>query len=460
MQIDIPSPNEKQALFLSDTHKHVGYGGARGGGKSWAIRTKAILLCSSFPGIRILIVRQTYPELEENHIVPLQQILVPGLAKYNATNKKFTFKNGSTIKCQYCRNDKDLKNFQGVEYDVIFIDEATNFTEFQLKAITACRRGVNAFPKRVYYTCNPGGQGHGYIKRIFIDRNFEEGESPEDYAFIQALVHDNKALLEADPDYVKYLEALPPKLRKAWLEGSWDIFEGQFFEEFRDDPEHYEDRKWTHVIEPFEIPFGWKIFRSYDYGYAKPFSCSWWAVDYDGRLYRILELYGWTGLPNEGVKWDPYKQMSEIKKVETQHPWLKGKKITGVADPAIWASDTGESINDVALKHHIIFSKGDNARIAGWMQVHYRLTFDEEGYPMMYVFNNCKNFIRTIPLMMYDETNVEDLNTELEDHIADETRYMCMSRPIAPVKVNKQIRDIDDPLNQRIPRRKTIFISH
>lgn len=403
--------------------------------------------------------RQTYPELEKNHIQQLRKIL-NGIAKYNKTEKRFTFGNGSIIDFQYCKNDGDLDRMQGSEYDVIFIDEATNFSEYQLKAIAACCRGVNNFPKRIYYTCNPGGQGHGYIKRIFIDRKYNTGENPEDYSFTQALVQDNQALMESDPEYIKNLEALPPKLKKAWLEGAWDVFEGQFFEEFVDDPEHYEDRQWTHVIEPFDIPAGWKIYRSYDFGYSKPFSCAWWAVDYEGILYRILEFYGCTGMPNEGVKWSPSKQFEEIKKVEQQHPYLKGKNIRGVADPAIWAKDTGESVADVAAKHGIFFDKGDNQRIAGWMQMHYRMAFDENGYPMMYVFNNCKAFIRTIPLLLYDDTHVEDLDTDGEDHVADEARYMCMSRPIKPVHANKSIEAEADPLNQRLPKKRSIYIKH
>lgn len=460
MKIYLGEPNEKQKIALQDKHKNVGYGGARGGGKSWFVRVKAFILCCKFAGIKTLIMRQTYPELEQNHIRQLRIMIPLELATYNKTEKRFTFKNGSTIDFQYCKNDGDLNRMQGAEYDVIFIDEATNFTEYQLKAIAACCRGVNSFPKRIYYTCNPGGQGHGYIKRIFIDRKYETGENPDDYSFTQALVQDNKALMEADPEYIKNLEALPPKLKRAWLEGDWSVFEGQFFEEFTDDPEHYEDRQWTHVIDPFDIPPGWKIYRSYDFGYSRPFSCAWWAVDYEGIIYRILELYGCTGEPNEGVKWSPSKQFDEISKVEKQHPYLKGKKIHGVADPAIWASDTGESVADVAAKYHIYFDRGDNQRIAGWMQMHYRMSFDDNGYPMMYIFKNCKAFIRTIPLMMYDETHVEDLNTDLEDHVADESRYMCMSRPIKPVHANKNIQADADPLNQRLPKHKSIYIKH
>lgn len=460
MNLYLGEPNEKQKLALQDTHRHVGYGGARGGGKSWMVRTKAVLLTGRWAGIKILIMRQTYPELEQNHIRQLRKLLPRSIATYNKTEKRFTFRNGSTIDFQYCKNDGDLDRMQGSEYDVIFIDEATNFSEYQLKAIAACCRGVNNFPKRIYYTCNPGGQGHGYIKRIFIDRKYNTGENPDDYSFTQALVQDNVALMELDPDYIKNLEALPPKLKKAWLEGAWDVFEGQFFEEFVDDPEHYEDRQWTHVIEPFDIPAGWKIYRSYDFGYSKPFSCAWWAVDYEGVLYRILEFYGCTGMPNEGVKWSPSKQFEEIKKVEQQHPYLKGKTIRGVADPAIWAKDTGESVADVAAKHGIFFDKGDNQRIAGWMQMHYRFAFDENGYPMMYIFNNCKAFIRTIPLLLYDDTHVEDLDTDGEDHVADEARYMCMSRPIKPTRANKDIEATADPLNQRLPKKRSIYVKH
>lgn len=456
MEIEI-KPNEKQKMFLTDTHKHVGYGGARGGGKSWAVQTKAMIMACMHPGIRVLIVRQTYPELQQNHIEPML-IRLQGLAKYNRTDKQFSFPNGSKIKFQYCKNDSDLKNFQGVQYDLVFIDEATNLSEYQLKAIVACCRGVNDFPKRVYYTCNPGGQGHGYIKRIFIDRKFLPGENEEDYNFTQALVQDNTVLMEANPDYVSYLEQLPTKLRKAWLEGSWDVFSGQVFEEFRDIPDHYEDRKWTHVIEPFDIPVSWKVYRSYDFGYAKPFSCAWWAIDYDGRVYRILELYGCTGEPNVGLKWNPHEQFKKIHEIETQHPWLKGRNIYGVADPAIWNRESGESVADVAAKYHVYFDKGDNERIAGWMQMHYRMSFDEEGLPMMYIFKNCKAFIRTIPLMMYDEHAVEDIDSSLEDHVADEARYFCMMHKVTPKVIQKQMPVGEDPLNQRTIVRKQIYV--
>ena len=427
----IPPPSEKQKKFLTARTKHIGFGGARGGGKSWSVRTKAKLLSFRYAGIRILIVRRTYPELINNHINILRKELI-GIAKYNDKDKVLKFSNGSTINFTYCDNDKDLDRLQGVEYDIIFLDEATQLSEYQMKTITACLRGVNDFPKRVYYTCNPGGQGHGYIKRIFIDKRYESGENPEDYTFIQSLVTDNDVLMKSQPDYIKQLEALPPKLREAWLYGKWDIFEGQFFEDFVDRPDQYASRQWTHVIDPFEIPGGWKIYRSFDWGYNKPFSCAWWAVDYDGVVYRILELYGCTETPNEGVKWTPPQVFSEIHRIESEHRWLQGKKIIGIADPAIWDAETGESLADTAMKHQVYFTPGDNKRIPGWMQMHYRLAFDENGFPMMYIFSNCKAFIRTIPLLQYDEHKPEDLDTDGEDHVADEARYFLMSRPIKP----------------------------
>ena len=461
LTLSISPPSEKQRMFLEADTKHIGFGGARGGGKSWAVRTKAKLLALQYKGIRILIVRRTYPELINNHINTLRSELL-GIAKYNDKDKVLKFMNGSTINFAYCDKDKDLDRLQGVEYDVIFLDEATQLSEFQMKTITACLRGVNNFPKRVYYTANPGSQGHAYIKRIFIDKRYESGENPEDYTFIQSLVTDNKALLEHQPDYLKQLEALPPKLREAWLYGRWDIFEGQFFEDFRDTPdidlchkagitveEALEQHRFTHVIEPFEPPRGWNIMRSYDFGYNKPFSLGYWAVDYDGVLYRIMEMYGCTGTPDEGVKWSPDEQFKRIAELERTHPWLKGRKIIdSVADPAIWDSSRGESIAETAMRYGIYFSPGDNERVPGWMQLHYRFQFDENGYARMYIFNNCKAAIRTIPLMMYSETKPEDLDTKLEDHCPDEIRYMCMSRPVKPIVPTKPRTIISDPLNQ------------
>ena len=464
-QLRIDPPNEKQVLFLQARCKHIGFGGARGGGKSWSVRTKAVLLCLRYGGIKVLIVRRTYPELLNNHITPLLEQL-HGVAKYHKTEKRFTFPNGSTIAFGYCNADRDLGRYQGAEYDVVFLDEATQLQEDWIRKITASVRGVNEFPKRVYYTCNPGGPSHSYFKRLFIDRKFQKGERPEDYMFIQSLVTDNKALMEAQPEYLQQLEALPPKLRDAWLYGRWDIFQGQFFEEFRAEPdlelclqagltqeEAKRQRRYTHVIEPFDLNLGerrrWNIMRSYDFGYNKPYSLGYWAIDPDGVLYRIAEIYGCTEIPDEGVKHTPDEQFRRIAEFEQSHPWFRGRKIVdSVADPAIWDASRGESIADTAARYGIYFSPGDNRRIPGWMQVHYRMQFDENGYPRMYVFDTCKAFIRTIPQLMYNPNKPEDLDTTLEDHVADEVRYLCMTKPVKPVMKAEEPVYLTDPLNQ------------
>lgn len=465
MILKVDEPSDKQKLFLKDKHKHVAFGGARGGGKSWAIRFKANALCLKHAGIICMIVRKTYPELIANHVKPFKKMLKCGtkgaIATYNTSEKELRYKNGSIILFRYCDSDADADRYQGTETDILFLDEATQLSEEQIDKLNACVRGANEYPHRTYYTCNPGGKSHGYIKRLFIDRKFEKDEDPEDYSFIQSLLTDNKALMEKDPDYMKRLLSLPEKLRKAWLEGRWDVFEGAFFEEFRVTPEPQkcheagitedialQEHRWTHVIKPFDIPKHWKIYRSYDFGYGKPFSIGWFAVDEEGCAYHILELYGCTQTPNEGVRWSASQQFDKVVEIENEHPWLKGKRIQGVADPSIWDGSKGISVSEEADKHQLWFDKGVNDRIAGWMQVHERMKFDENGKAMLYIFENCKHAIRTIPLMMYDEHKPEDLDTDLEDHIPDMIRYFCMSRPIAPRIVEEKEIPLYDPLNQ------------
>jgi PBSX family phage terminase large subunit len=463
MDIDLGIPNKKQDLFLKDHHRHVAFGGARGGGKSWAVRAKAILLATNNPGIKIMIIRRTYPELEQNHIRPLKKLLhvgTPGcLIRYNEAKKTMTFPNESTILFGYCKTDADTDRYQGTEVDVLFLDEATQLTEQQIKDLNSCVRGPNDFPKRTYYTCNPGGRGHGYIKRLFVTREYMANERPENYSFIQSLVYDNDVLMQCDPEYVQALEVLPEAKRKAWLEGDWDSFIGQVFNEWRNDASHYQDRLWTHVIDDFEIPADWKIYRGYDHGYSKPFSVGWFAVDHDGRIYRIAEWYGCTAEPNTGLQLTVQEIAEGIKERERTLPNLKGRKVYGIADPAIWGSQSGESIEEMFEKCGVYNSKGDHTRLAGIMQFHYRLSFNEYGVPMFYCFKSCKQFIRCIPLLIYDEKHVEDIDTELEDHNYDEARYVFMEHPLNPKKLKKIYTNEDplppmDPLNLITPERR------
>ena len=338
-------PNPKQREFFCATARHIGYGGARGGGKSWAMRRKFVMLAMRYDGLKLLLLRRTMPELRSNHILPLRSELL-GYAKYVQDERAFTFPNGSRLALGYCDNEGDMLQYQGQEYDVIGFEEACNLEPDWMIFIGTCLRTTRTdFTPRIYYTCNPGGPGHAYIKRLFIDRQYKDNETPEDYVFISASVYDNAALMSADPGYIKQLEALPEHKRRAHLYGDWDVYDGQVFEEFRDLREHYDDRCGTHVIAPFEVPKEWRIYRSFDFGYARPFSVGWWAVDYDGRLYRILELYGCVrNEPNVGLRWTPDEIFTEISRIEREHRWLKGKRIYGVADPSIWDASRGKSV--------------------------------------------------------------------------------------------------------------------
>ena len=422
-------PNEKQKAFFLSRSKYTAYGGARGGGKSWAARRKGVMLCMRYDGLKVLLLRRTFTELRENHTLELERELV-GYAKFVVKDYAFEFPNGSRLKLGYCDSERDVRRYQGQQYDVIFFEEATHFPEEWVLDILATNRTTRTdFTPRVYYTCNPGGVGHAWVKRLFIEGKYKDSENEDDYTFIAATVDDNT---HVDAGYVLYLDSLPPARKKAWRDGSWDIFEGQAFEEFTDAPANYESREWTHVIKPFKIPSSWTLYRSFDYGYSKPFSVGWWAVDYDGVAYRIAEWYGCRkNEPDVGVRLTPSEIMAGVVEREMANPDLRGRTIHGVADPAIWDASRGESIADIAAKYQIYFEPGDNKRIAGWTQMHERLRFDGDGKPSMYVFDTCTDFIRTISLLQYDARGTEDIDTKGEDHIADETRYFCMVRPMS-----------------------------
>ena len=455
---------QRQFAFMQRGEDEVLYGGAAGGGKSDALVIEALRQVG-IPHYKGLILRKTFPQLSE--LVEKSQRYYPQAfpkARYNEQKHTWTFPSGAKIIFGSLQHEKDKYNYQGKAYDFIAFDELTHFT-FEEYIYLKSRNRPNGPGTRVYMrnTANPGGVGHGWVKERFITAGepmetvwekavivHPDGHQERQWlsrTFVPSTVFDNKILLQNDPQYLARLASLPEKEKNALLYGDWDTYEGQFFEDFRIEPdmraanaagdnstraELKRQRRWVHVIEPFEIPKQWKIYRSFDWGYNKPFSVGWWAVDFDGVVYRILELYGCTETPNEGIKWIPPRLFEEIARIEHEHRWLKDKQITGIADPAIWNAETGVSIAETATKYGVYFQKGDHERLPGWMQVHYRLAFDENGFPMMYVFNNCKAFIRTMPILQYDEHKPEDLDTTGEDHVADEVRYFLMSRPIKP----------------------------
>lgn len=447
------TPQPRQEKFMQRPEDEALYGGAAGGGKSDALVIEATRQVH-IPHYKALILRKTFPQLTEliEKSLRYYPLAFPN-ARYNASEHTWYFPSGAKVVFGSMQHSKDKLNYQGKAYDFIAFDELTHFSYDEYIYLSS-RNRANGKGTRVYMraTANPGGIGHAWVKERFITAsepmntiwesvNVEhDGEIYKRYRsriFVPSSVFDNKILLENDPDYLTRLASMPEAERKALLYGDWDSYSGQYFAEWRDKPEHYDDKQWTHVINPFPIPKHWTIYRSFDWGYNKPFSCGWWAIDNDGVAYRILELYGCTKTANEGLKWTPQQVFEEIRRIENEHEWLKGKQISGVADPAIFASNGGESISETAQKSRVYFKQGDNQRIPGWMQMHYRLAFDKNGYPMMYIFKNCKAFIRTVPSLIFDDHKVEDVDTEGEDHIADETRYFCMSRPIKPREANK-----------------------
>lgn len=282
--------------------------------------------------------------------------------------------------------------------------------------------------KQITLTFNPWSAS-SWIKARF----FDAAPSPDVLA-MTTTYKCNEWLDAADLERFERMEQTnPTRYRVAGL-GDWGVEGAVFFEEWRDEPEHYRDRLWTHVIEPFEVPEDWRIYRGFDFGYARPFSIGWFACDPDGRLYHILELYGCTGTPNEGVKWTPEQIFKEVRRIESEHRWLKGKRVYGVADPSIWDASRGISVEETAERCGVYFEPGDNKRLPGWMQLHYRLAFDDNGIPMLYVFRTCRNFIRTVPTLKYDEHKPEDIDTTQEDHCGDMVRYVAQSRPMTPPK--------------------------
>lgn len=463
------TPQKRQADFMARPEYEALYGGAAGGGKSDALVIEALRQVH-IPHYKALILRKTYPQLAEliDKTLNYYPRAFPN-AKYNGSTHTWTFPSGAKIIFGAMQHTKDRVKYQGQAYDFIAFDELTHFN-FDEYSYLFSRNRPNGAGTRCYIraTANPGGVGHGWVKERFITAappmtpigeeiswrtpDGKEEKRTQYRIFIPAYVYDNPALLNNDPMYVQRLASMPEAERNALLYGDWDSFSGQVFTEWRNDSAHYFDRKNTHVIEPFKIPSQWRIWRGLDWGYSRPFSVGWYAVDHDRRLYRIREYYGCNGTPNQGVRLEPSEVAREIKRIENEDPNLRGRTIYGVADPAIWGSDGTESIATLMEREGVYFGKGDHARIDGKMQVHHRLSFDSEGVPMLYVFSTCKHFIRTVPNLVYDESNVEDIDSDGEDHIYDELRYVCMENPIAAPIIKSVKPKIYSPLDDDEPK--------
>ena len=398
-------PSAKQREFFLSRAKYTAYGGARGGGKSWALRRKLIGLCLNYPGIRCLLVRRTLWELKANHVVPL-------LAEYGAfieyceRDRVISFKNGSAIFLGYCASDSDTLRYQGQEYDIIAIDEATQLSEYQFSIFKASLRGVNSFPKRMYLTCNPGGIGHAWVKRLFIDRNFRVGENPEDYVFIPALVYDNEVLLQNDPSYIQQLKALPERLRMAWLEGRWDVFEGQFFSEFDES---------RHVIDSRAIPKNTRRFIAFDYG-LDTLALLLICKDENGNLYVERELME--------------KNLTLSSAARAIVRFIGDMKIEfAVASPDLWnrRQDSGRSGFEIMQGVRGVPSMipADDRRIPGW-----RVLKDYIAGGRLFITRDCPVLINSMQSLLCDRERAEDAASEPHHltHAPEALRYAVMSR--------------------------------
>ncbi len=407
-------PNDKQRQFFESRTRYTAYGGARGGGKSWAMRMKMVMLAMGYDGIQILLLRRTLGELRENHLFPLLSLL-DGVAKYASTEKEFRFPNGSRIRLGYCDSENDVLQFQGQAYEVIGMEEATHFTERQFSALTESNRYSGQmkepFRPRMYFTCNPGGVGHDWVKRLFVDRLYRGAENPDDYTMIKSLVFDNKVLMEHNPEYVQTLQALPEARRRAMLYGDWNAFEGAFFPEFDYD---------KHTCDAFDIPAEWIRFRALDYGLDMT-ACLWLAVGGDKTLYVYRELY-----EPDRILSDAGRRIAECTEERENIRYT-------VASPDLWnrRQDSGKSGSDILSTAGVKrLVKANNARIPGWRVLREYLRTGENGMPRLVIFRSCKNLIRTLPLLRFDTNVVEDAADTPHEitHAPEALRYAVMSR--------------------------------
>ena len=423
-----PQNGPQHALVDCDVFE-VFYGGARGGGKTdgmlggdWPIHAQRY-----GQNARGIFFRRELPQLDAA-IDRSKQIYTPLGAIWQEQKKLWTFPNGATLRFRPLERDSDAEKYQGHDYTRVYFEELTNYPDPKpVMKIKATLRSGAGVPCGFRATGNPGGPGHSWVKSRYID------PAPNGYkvladdglerVFIPAKLSDNLILTSSDPMYVARIkQSGSDQLVKAWLDGDWSIIDGAYFDCWNQDL----------IIKPFAVPSHWLKFRSFDWGSARPFSCGWWAVASEeykgipkGALVRYREWYG-AKKANEGLKLTA-EQVSE---------GIRGREdeeiAYSVADPAIFTEDGGPSIAERMAP--IYWTRADNKRtpghkqVGGWDQMRQRM-MGLDGRPMLYCFDTCVDSIRTIPVLQHDTNKPEDLDTNAEDHAADEWRYACMSRP-------------------------------
>ena len=427
MEISI---TKKQQAFIDSQAFETLFGGAAGGGKSYGQLVDGLLYALEYPKSKQIIFRSTFADLEKSLIRTSMDLYPLSIADYNSSKHTWKFKNGSIVDFGYIQYEKDVYQYQSAEYDVIRFDELTHFTEFMYTYMISRCRGANPYPKCIKSSTNPGGVGHNWVKERFIDIGapnvihtckLETGETTT-RIFIPSLVQDNKFMLTYDPDYIKRLDALPEKERRALKYGDWDIFDGQFFTEFKRD---------IHVIEPFEIPKDWYIYFVMDYGLDK-LAGYWIAVDYNNNAYVFREVYESNLLVSQA--------RDKIKEMTNEQIYLY------LAPPDLWNrhKETGKSTADIFEEGDITLYKTNNDRIQGWLQMKEWLKpyKDEQGCmtAKIKIFNTCKNLIRCLPQVQHDEKRIGDIANEPHEltHSVDALRGFCVYWTQEPIFMPKK----------------------
>ncbi len=446
-----PQPGPQSSALLADWCSEVFYGGERGGGKSdfqvGYQEDGALRYADHWRGIMF---RKTYPEMEELQSRATEIFRASGAVFKSQPSADYPFSNcwywpsGASVKMRYIEREADYGRYHGHSYTGISFDEVTEYaTPAPLLKMASTLRSAHGVPCTMRLTGNPGGIGHAWVKARYIDVGapnvpYTDPETGFTRMFIRSRLDDNQILMRSDPSYRQRLLAATDgneTLRKAWLDGDWDIVAGAFFEVWS--REH-------HVIQPFDLPAHWVRFRSMDWGSARPFSVGWWAMVGEtfrtpdghtlprGYMLRYREWYG-ASAPNVGLKMHAEEVGAGIWAREQKDP----KMAYGVLDPAAFSQDGGPSIAERIYKgsgSKITFRRADNKRVraagamGGWDQMRGRL-IGEDGLPMIGCFSTCVDSIRTLPAMQHDINNIEDMDSDGEDHAADEWRYACMSRP-------------------------------
>jgi hypothetical protein len=428
-------PNDgPQTEFLAAPEREVFYGGARGGGKSYAMLVDPLRYCHKETH-RALLIRRTMPELRDliNHSQRLYSKAFPG-AKWREQEKEWRFPSGAKIEFGYAENMTDALRYQGQSYTWIGIDELPQYHSPDIyNFLRSSLRSVDTeIPVYMRATGNPGNIGSQWVREMFVDPavpNFAfdinidtpNGNKVITRRFIPAKLQDNPYLIQTD-DYYVMLASLPEIQRKQFLDGDWDAFEDSAFPEFS---------KSIHVVDPFEMPKGWQKFRAADWGYSSPACVLWFAIDYDNNLWIYRELY------TKKITADVFAR--KVLMLERDE-YIR----YGVLDASTWAKrgDVGPSIAETMIQVGCRWRPSDRtpkSRISGKLEIHRRLKLndDKKKEPGLRIFANCRNLLRTFPTLPLDDNNPEDINTHVEDHAYDALRYGCMSRPMHTSYANR-----------------------